>query len=96
MPSVRLHRCLLTFVHNDIDACWKVQKALDDQGIEYEIVKSPTHPRRRRKEVIAISGQDMVPMIEFENGSAYRAESKEMAAEIDAGRLFDQSATPRR
>ena len=89
MPSVRLHRCLLTFVHNDIDACWKVQKALDDQGIEYEIVKSPTHPRRRRKQVIAISGQDMVPMIEFENGSSYRAESKEMAAEIDAGRLFD-------
>jgi glutaredoxin len=96
VPEVRLHRCILTFVHHDIDACWKVQKALDDQGIDYEVVKGPTHPRGRRKEVIEISGQDMLPMIEFENGSAYRAESNEMAAEINAGRLFDHVGEARR
>lgn len=96
MPSVRLHRCFLTFVHNDVDACWKVQKALDDQGIDYEVVKSPGHPRRRRKEVIAVSGQDRVPVIEFEDGSAYRAESAEMAETINAGRLFDHVASPAR
>jgi hypothetical protein len=38
----------------------------------------------------------MLPTIEFENGSAYRAESKEMAAEINAGRLFDHVGEPRR
>ena len=96
MSPVRLHRCFLTFVHHDIDACWKVQKALDDQGIDYEIVKAETHPRSRRKEVIAVSGQDKLPMIEFENGSAYRSESKEMAAEINAGRLFDHVGEPAR
>ncbi len=96
MPTVRLYRCFLTFVHHDFDACWKVQKALDEQGIDYEIVKASAHPRSLRKEVIAVSGQDRVPMIEFENGSSYRAESAEMAAEINAGRLFDHVGEARR
>jgi hypothetical protein len=34
----------------------------------------------------------MLPVIEFEDGSAYRAESKEMAATIDAGKLFEQGS----
>ena len=91
MPTVKLHRCPFTFVHNDMDSCWKVQKALDDQGIDYEIVKEPTLPRSRRKDVIELTGQQMLPVIEFEDGSAYRAESKEMAETINAGRLFEQA-----
>lgn len=86
MP-IKLHRCPFTFVHNDMDACWKVQKALDDQGVEYELVKVPVYPRGRRKEVIELTGQDRVPVIEFEDGTAYRAESKDMAARINAGEL---------
>jgi glutathione S-transferase len=88
MASVKLHRCPFTFVHNDMDHCWKVQKALDEQGIDYEIVKEPLLPRSRRKDVIRMSGQDRLPVVEFEDGSAYRAESKEMAETIDAGKLF--------
>jgi len=91
MAKVKLHRCPFTFVHNDLDHCWKVQKALDDQGIEYEVVKEPVLPRSRRKEVIAMSGQKMLPVIEFEDGSAYRAESKDMAAEINGGKLFEHA-----
>ena len=90
MPSVKLHRCPFTFVHNDLDSCWKVQKALDDQGIEYEVVTEPTMPRSRRKDVIRMSGQKMLPVIEFEDGSAYRAESKDMAETINSGKLFEQ------
>ncbi len=90
MAKVRLHRCPFTFVHNNMDHCWKVQKALDDQGIDYEIVKEPIYPRGRRKDVIRLSGQQMLPMIEFDDGSAYRAESKEMAETIAAGKLFEQ------
>ena len=96
MSRVRLHRCVLTFVHHDFDACWKVQKALDDEGIDYDVVKAPMHPRSRRKEVRRLTGQEMVPVIEFEDGSAYRAESQEMAAEISAGRLFDHAGEARR
>ena len=93
MPAVKLHRCPLTFVHNNLDSCWKVQKALDDQGIEYEIVKGPVWPRSRRTKVIEISGQHWLPVIEFEDGTAYRAESKEMAETINAGKLFEHAGT---
>jgi glutathione S-transferase len=92
MAKVKLHRCPFTFVHNNLDHCWKVQKALEDQGIEYEIVKEPALPRGRRTDVIAMTGQQMLPVVEFEDGSAYRAESKEMAATIRDGKLFEQAA----
>jgi glutaredoxin len=93
MASVKLHRCPLTFVHNNMDSCWKVQKALDDQGIDYEVVKEPTVPRSRRKDVERISGQRWLPMIEFEDGSSYRDESKEMATTINSGKLFEKAGS---
>jgi glutathione S-transferase len=76
------------FLKMDGHACHRVQKALDEQGIDYEVVKAPLR-RGARKEVEAISGQQVVPVIEFEDGTAYRAESKEMAERIRAGRLFE-------
>ena len=89
MPNVKLHRCPFTFLKTDMDACYKVQKALDEQGIAYEVVKEWGFPRDRRKDVIQLSGQKMLPVIEFEDGSAYRAESADMAATIRAGKLFE-------
>ena len=89
--AVKLHRCPFTFIHNDLDSCWKVQKALDEQGIEYEVVKAPSLPRGRRKEVIEKSGQNMLPVIEFEDGSTYREESSDMRDTINAGKLFEQA-----
>jgi glutathione S-transferase len=90
VAKVKLHRCPFTFLRIDQDSCWKVQRALDEQGIDYEIVKEPSLPRSRRKDVERLSGQRMLPVIEFESGEAYRAESSEMAATIRAGRLFEQ------
>ena len=40
MP-VKLHRCSATWLKIGRHPCWKVQKALDDQGIEYEVVTGP-------------------------------------------------------
>jgi glutathione S-transferase len=68
--------------------CWKVQKALDQQGIEYEVVAGPLS-RAKRDDLERLSGQRKYPVIEFEDGTAYRAESKEMAARINAGKLFE-------
>ena len=68
--------------------CWKVQKALDEQGIEYEVVKGPLRPGKR-DELEQLSGQRKYPAIEFEDGSAYRAESQDMAERIRAGKLFE-------
>src|SRR4051794_10419771 len=88
MAKVKLHRCPFTFIHSDVDSCWKVQRALDEQGIDYEIVKEPVLPRSRRKDVERLTGQVMLPVVEFEDGSAYRAESDDMAAHIREGKLF--------
>jgi glutathione S-transferase len=72
-------------------ACQRVQKALDDQGIEYEVMKAPLS-KSKREEVKRLSGQATLPVIEFEDGSAYREESKDMAAAIAAGKLFEKAS----
>lgn len=87
--AVKLHRCSAMFAKIDAHPCWKVQKALDEQGIEYEVVKGPLRPGKR-EELEQLSGQRKYPVIEFEDGRAYRAESKDMAERISAGRLFEQ------
>jgi glutathione S-transferase len=66
--------------------CWKVQKALDEQGVDYEVVKEPL---RDRSQVEELSGQTKYPVIEFEDGRIYREESTEMAKRIRDGKLFD-------
>lgn len=68
--------------------CWRVQKALDEQGIEYEVVKGPLLPGKRRQ-LDELSGQRKYPTIEFEDGRVYREESSDMAARIRDGKLFD-------
>jgi glutaredoxin len=88
MAQVKLHRCSLTWFKLDAHPCWRVQKALDESGVEYEVVKAPL-PRGRREEVKRLSGQAALPVIEFEDGTAYREQSKEMAARIREGKLFE-------
>ena len=92
MP-LKLHRCAFTFLHSDLDHCFKVQRALDEQGIEYEVVKEPSLPRSRRKDVERLSGQRLLPVIEFEDGAVYREESEDMAATITAGQLDSRRGT---
>jgi glutathione S-transferase len=84
--AVKLHRCSAMFAKFDGHPCWKVQKAFDEQGVEYEVVKGPLRPGKR-DELERISGQRKYPTIEFEDGSVYRDESKAMAAKIRAGEL---------
>jgi hypothetical protein len=71
-----------------------VEEALAEQGIAYEVVKGPWRPGKR-VELERLSGQRFYPVIEFENGSVYREESKEMAATIRAERLNEKLAAPR-
>ena len=87
MPPLRLHRCPNTFVKLDAHPCWKVQKALDEKGIDYELVQGPLR-RSKRDELQELSGQRIYPVIEFPDGEVYRDDSKEMAARIAAGKLM--------
>jgi glutaredoxin len=84
--AIKLHRCPNEWVKLSGHPCWKVQKALDEQGIDYEVVKGPLRSSKR-DELERLSGQRKYPVIEFEDGSAYRDESKEMAARIRSGEL---------
>lgn len=84
--TVKLHRCPVMFAKFDAHPCWKVQKALDEQGVEYEVVKGPLLPGKR-DQLEQLSGQRKYPAVEFEDGTVYREESKDMAERIRAGEL---------
>ncbi|MGN6215923.1 MAG: glutathione S-transferase N-terminal domain-containing protein [Solirubrobacterales bacterium] len=88
--AIKLHRCSSMWVKINAHPCWKVQKALDEEGIEYEVVKGPLR-KGKRDELEQLSGQRAYPVIEFEDGRAYREESSDMAARIRAGELFQGS-----
>jgi glutaredoxin len=92
--AVKLHRCQNVWVKFAGHPCWRVQKALDEQGVDYEIVKEEW--RGDRANTVEHTGQKKFPWIEFEDGSVYREESKDMAATIKAGRLNEKrgSGTP--
>jgi len=91
--AVKLHRCPNVWVKLGGHPCWRVQKALDEQGIEYEIVKEPVR-RSKRTETIAKTGQHLFPWIELEDGTVIREESKDLAERIHGGRLREAAATP--
>jgi glutathione S-transferase len=84
--AVKLHRCGAMFVKGP-HPCWQVQKALDESGVDYEIVKHPAFPRGRRTELIAKSGQKQLPAIELDDGTVIREQSKDLAARVREGNL---------
>ena len=83
--AVKLHRCSSLWIKSSGHPCWKVQSALDEAGVEYEIVKEVPLFRWRRKAVIAGTGEGKLPAIQREDGTWYRRESAEMATEIRDG-----------
>ena len=85
--AVKLHRCGATWLKVNRHPCWVVEKALQDKGIDYEVVKEPWPLRSKRTTVIAGTGGSALPAIEREDGTWYREQSKEMAAAIREGRL---------
>jgi hypothetical protein len=88
--AVKLHRCVNEWVKGP-HPCWTVQNALNEAGINYEVVKEKWFGGR--PETVNRTGQKRFPWIEFEDGSVYREESKDMAARIREGKLME---APRR
>jgi hypothetical protein len=91
--AVKLHRCSNTWAKFNGHPCWKVQKALDETGVDYELVLGPWPSKKKREAVIAGTGQTLYPAIEFENGSWYREASREMERTIREGRLDEKRAS---
>jgi hypothetical protein len=88
--AIRLYRCKNVWVKSGGPPCWRVQKALDEVGIEYEVVPGPWPGRGQRTEIERLTGQTKYPVIQFEDGSVYREESRDMAATVRAGRLDEK------
>jgi len=85
--AIVLHRCNNLWVRFSGHPCWRVQKALDESGVEHEVDKLPWPGNR--DETIRHNGQKVYPWIEFDDGSIYREESKDMAQRIRDGELAE-------
>jgi len=88
--AVKLLRCSGQWAKIKMHPCWKVERALQDMGIDYERVNLPSG-RGNRDDIVAITGQKKYPAIQFEDGSVYREESKDMEATIRAGNLMEKA-----
>ena len=84
MP-IKLHRCGNEWAKVGGHPCWRVEKALIDMGVPYELAPGPW--RGKRPDLVEHTGERKYPAIEYEDGSWYREESKDMAESIRAGRL---------
>ena len=85
--AVKLHRCGHLWAKFGQPSVLAVQKALDDAGVEYEIVKESWPGRKGRTAVIEGTGQSGLPAIELEDGTWYREQSADMAKAIRAGKF---------
>ena len=94
--AVKLHRCPNIWAKVKGHPCWKVQKALDDAGVEYKVAPGAWPGRKKRTALLEGTGQALYPAIEFEDGTWYREESNEMERTIREGRLMEKqgSAAP--
>ena len=91
--AIKVLGCGNAWVHVGAHPCWRVEKALNDMGIEYERVKLPTG-RSNREQIMELTGQERYPAIQFEDGRAYREESKDMARTIRDGKLTERAGAP--
>jgi hypothetical protein len=88
--AIKLYRCKNTWAKFGGHPCWKVQKSLDEQGVEYELVLGPWPGRGQRTVIVEGTGQSSYPAIQFENGTWYREQSKDMAQTIRDGKLMEK------
>ena len=65
--AIKLHRCAHVWLK--LGPCWRVQKALDEHGLDYELVKGPNRPSKR-DDLERLSGQRFYPVIEFEDAAS--------------------------
>ena len=87
--KVTVHTCPNPWLAVPGHPCTRVIGALKAAGVEYDVVKNP-QLRGKRTKVEELSGQRLLPLIQFEDGVVYREQSKDMAATVRAGRLAEK------
>jgi hypothetical protein len=61
----KLHRCRFEWLKTG--PCWRVEKALKEMGVDYELAPGPSRPSKR-DEMMKHTGQRLYPAMEFEDG----------------------------
>ena len=89
--KVTVHTCQFPWLKAPGHPCTRVIGALKSAGVEYDVVKNP-QLRGKRTKVEELSGQRLLPLIQFEDGVIYREQSKEMVATVRAGRLAEKDS----
>jgi hypothetical protein len=87
LMAVRLHRCSNDWVRCEGHPCWRVQQALEDAGVPYEVVSHPAFPRTDRTEYTALTGERTLPAIELPDGTIVHRESRELVRMIADGEI---------
>ena len=90
--AVTLHRCRNEWVKVGAHPCWKVEKALIDMKVDYTLAPGPVR-KSKRDDMVEHTGQQLYPAIEFEDGTWYREESKDMEKRIRDGKLMERAQT---
>jgi hypothetical protein len=83
--AVKLYRCSTMWLKGP-HPCWKVQKALDDAGIEYEVVKGPVR-RSKRTDYEQLTGTKIYPAIVLDDGTVIKKDSKELIEMVNSGQI---------
>ena len=83
--AITLHRCSNIWVKFGGHPCWRCRRRSTRPGSTYEVDRMPG--ARKREETKRRTGETKYPWIEFEDGSIYREESKDMAQRIRDGKL---------
>lgn len=87
--AVKLYRCSNQWAKFGGHPCWKVETALIESGVEYERVPGPFR-KSKRDALVAGTGQRLYPAIQFEDGTWYREQSKDMAQTIRDGKVMER------
>ena len=90
--AVKLHRCRNEWVKLGAHPCWKIETALKEMGIDYELAPGPLR-RSKRDELAEHTGQSLYPAIELEDGTWYREDSTAMEKTIRDGKLLEHAHT---
>ena len=87
--KVTVHTCPNPWLAVPGHPCTRVIGALKAAGVEYDIVKNPLS-RGKRTKVEELSGQRLLPLIQFDDGVIYREQSKDMVVTIRDGQLAEK------
>jgi Glutathione S-transferase, N-terminal domain len=81
--TVKLYRCSTMWLKGP-HPCWRVQKALNESGVDYEVVQGPVR-RGKRDQMMKLTGQRVYPAIQRADGTVVKRSSNELIEMIRAG-----------